>query len=270
MKAWLAGAKGKDGSHWSPKTQRGYLGDLRALLGWALDDQLVAVNPLTGDDGWIELKPLVDAEITALGVDQCARLLAVALFGKYDTFDREINKHRTEVGLLRPLLGYLAVAMFAGVRPAEIARTPIKDLDLRGRTLVVAAKHSKTRQRRVIELDRVAVMWLRLWRRLCPKETRLLPVNFVRKWKSLRKDAALGDWPHDVLRHTFATFHLAQHGNAAALQAVLGHSEDEDTLWRHYRAVQTITGVTVSRKLAGEFWRLTPRQVRLKKAGLLG
>lgn len=66
-----------------------------------------------------------------------------------------------------------------------------------------------------------------------------------------------------MLRHTFATYHYAQHADRAKLQAMMGHSEDEDTLDQHYRAVLTTTGKTVSRRLAAGFWGLTPRQVRL-------
>jgi hypothetical protein len=36
--------------------------------------------------------------------------------------------------------------------------------------------------------------------------------------------------------------HFATHANTALLQAQLGHSEDEQTLFRHYRAVRLMDG----------------------------
>jgi integrase len=167
----------------------------------------------------------------------------------------------------RPLLGYLAVAMFAGVRPEEVRRADLERLDLRGRTFVIKGSGSKTRSRRVIELSRVAVIWLRLWQRLCPGAA-LVPANFRRKFSALRAAAGVETWPADVLRHTFASYHYAMHADRKGLQAAMGHSESEDTLDKHYRAVATIGGVTVSRKLAGAFWGLTPRAVRTAQNNL--
>ncbi len=245
VKAWVLG------NDWAPKTQRVYLGDLRSMFAWGVQERFLAVNPIAGTEGFIQLATSESAEIAVLDVEQCAALLRAALFAPGGG-----------EGGFRELIGYLAVAMFAGVRPHEIKRTAAERIDTRERTVVVAARSAKTRQRRVIEMERVGVVWLRLWKRLCPG-CLLVPKNFDRRWKALRKAAGLGKWPHDVLRHTFASYHYASQGNLARLQSQMGHSEDEDTLFRHYRGVATISGKTVSRRMADQFWSLTPRRVRL-------
>jgi hypothetical protein len=42
----------------------------------------------------------------------------------------------------------------------------------------------------------------------------------------------------------------------------MGHSQTEETLFKHYRAVQTLSGDTITRKMASDFWKLTPTKVR--------
>jgi len=253
VKRWIMG------NAWAPKTQRVYLGDLRSLFAWAENEKYIHKNPIAGKEGFIELAATDDAEIAVLDLEQCHKLLHAALFSTYRLFDRKTKAWRN--ANFHELIGYLAVALFAGVRPEEIKRTESGRVDLHERTLVVIARSSKTRQRRVIELERVAVVWLRLWRWLCPG-CELVPRNFVRRWRALRKAAGITKWPHDVLRHSFASYHFAAQQNTARLQAQMGHSEGEDTLFRHYRATFTLSGKTVSKRMAEEFWKLTPKMVR--------
>jgi len=264
VKRWILG------SGFAPKTQKTYLGDLRALFAWGVTERYLQRNPIAGEEGFIQLAAEEEKEITVLDVEQCARLLRAALFADYVTRDRGPDgrwNQRLEKHGLRELIGFLVVAMMAGVRPEEIRRTEADRLDLPSRTLVItgaAAKRVKKRgrQRRVIELERTAVIWLRLWRRMFPSSP-LVPKNFDRKWDALRAAAGLTDWPHDVLRHTFASYHYAAHANRSRLQALMGHTESEDTLDQHYRAIKTLGGKTLSVKLAREFWALTPRKARL-------
>ncbi len=264
VKSWI------HGNAWAAKTQKVYLGDLRALFGWAVQERYLRKNPLAGKEGFITLLQEEEKEIAVFDPSSCAALLRTALMGTSRDHSRD-SAGRWSAGEVpggfRPLIGYLAVALFAGVRPEEVKRTDTERLDVHGGTLVVtgaAAKRVKRkgRQRRVIELERTARIWLRLWQRLCPGAD-LVPKNFTRKWKELRAAAGIEAWPHDVLRHTFASYHYALHANRSRLQAMMGHTEDEDTLDRHYRAVMTLQKKVVSKRLAEEFWGLTPRRVRM-------
>lgn len=258
--AWIRG------NGFAPKTQRVYLGDVRTMFGWGVDEGFLRTNPVEGEKGFIELEKLTEGEITCLDIAQCKALLKVGLLGSRRLPDRkgEPGPQLEKFGH-RQVLGYLVLAMFCGVRPEELARTSVKELDLRERTVIIMGRSSKTRQRRVIELPAVAVAWLRLWRLMCPKESELVGTNFRRRWEALRTDAKILNWPHDVLRHTCASMTYAAEQNMAKVQAILGHSEDEDTLFRHYRAVRTLGGKTVSRKMGEEFLALTPRKVRLSR-----
>ena len=67
------------------------------------------------------------------------------------------------------------------------------------------------------------------------------------------------------MRHAFATMRYAMHQNTSLLKAQVGHEESEDTLFRHCRAVRTLSGGIITRKLAEEFWGLLPTQIRVQK-----
>ncbi len=241
-------------------TQANRLVTVRAFLQWAKKRRYISISPIEGAANVIDLPDSNTGEIQSYGPSEVTALFRTALFAKYNAFDRETGEfYKADY---RDLLGYLTAACFCGVRPEEVARIEISRLDLATRTLVVTKAAAKTSQTRVIELSKVACIWFRFWRWCCPGSVAFIPANFDRKWRALRKEAGLLSWVHDGLRHTFATMHYAAHQNAGQLKALMGHTQTEETLFRHYRAVQTIGGVTVSKKMAGEFWGLTPKRVR--------
>jgi integrase len=146
-------------------------------------------------------------------------------------------------------------------------------LDLDGGTVVVNAGTAKSRSRRVVDLSPNAVALLRLgvpelesywqaqgWngRR---EEMPLCPRNFRKRWEALRKAAGFSEeglrgsgvqvlrWEPDVMRHSFASYHLALSENENRLKAQMGHAKDSEVLWQHYRA-------RVTRREAERFWRI--------------
>jgi integrase len=145
----------------------------------------------------------------------------------------------------RDLMTYLALALFAGVRRAEILRSTVRDIDFDARppefivplgklSAKVSAK-PRSRKRRVIPMENVCVEWL-LWAGVDLREPgeKLIRPNFRRRWDRAR--SCLSAWPANVLRHTFPTYHYAFHRNESELQAILGH-DSKDTLVEHYRGL---------------------------------
>jgi hypothetical protein len=57
-------------------------------------------------------------------------------------------------------------------------------------------------------------------------------------------------WKSNGMRHSFASYHLATHEDAARTSLALGHNSPA-LVFRHYREL-------VSRKDAQEFWNLLP------------
>ena len=59
-------------------------------------------------------------------------------------------------------LAFVALAMFAGLRPDELARIGWESVDLDRKLVVVDSSASKVRQRRLIPISDTEVRWLRL------------------------------------------------------------------------------------------------------------
>lgn len=229
------------GNHWAPKTQNNYLGDCRAMFGWALKRGLCMVNPCDG----IEQAKEVEKEIKTLPVDQCERLLLAAL--------------------RKPaIMPYLVIGLFCGVRPAEIERMTWSQVDLEHKTVIVLGRTAKTGSRRVVDMSDNAVRWMRAALPtakkpegpICPKGFRMLWYWFKRDlgYRVYRvertDDSSVHEWPHDVLRHSFASYHFAHYNDEAKLQVQMGH-RNARTLHRHYRALKMP-------REAAKFWALSP------------
>jgi hypothetical protein len=126
----------------------------------------------------------------------------------------------------------------------------------------------------VVDIADNALAWLRAVE--LPKVGRLCGANWLERWRVFRRACGWsvgkpeakghrgklravgervaitrGPWRPDVMRHTFASNHYAQHQNEALLKAQMGHWKQSDTLHRHYRAVKT-------REEAARFWGLRP------------
>ena len=259
VELWLSEVGGKS------ETKKNRIRTVRHFLEWGRRANYIPFNPLMGRDNSIAIGEEKKGDILSYGTREMKLLLHAALFARHRS---NIYRDAGEFELVpyHSFLGYLAAALFCGLRPEEIKRTPLSNLDLAGRRLVVTGQVSKTNKARVIELSSVATAWFRLWRRYCPEQVSLIPEAFAFRWKSLRSVAGIPSL-HDGLRHTFATMHYAAHQNAAQLQAVMGHDEKQDTLFAHYRAVKTTAGEWITKAMAQQFWALMPTEVRGPKAG---
>jgi integrase len=135
---------------------------------------------------------------------------------------------------------FLALGYFAGLRPAEIAR--LREDNLARDWIEVPAVAAKTRTRRIVTANETLQAWLALGGSL--------PVrNLVRRLDRVREAAGV-PWGHDVVRHTFASYHLAQHQSADRTAFELGHGSTQ-MLFRHYREA-------VTPEAAARFWALRP------------
>ena len=148
------------------------------------------------------------------------------------------------------------IMMFAGVRPQEIQRLEwgaVKfDLDdPRIRLTKDVAKGSlETARPRTIHIEPVLLEWLRL----VPENQRqgkIIPTNWKRKNTAFRAALGLsGARDQDILRHSYASFHLAYYNDENRTTASLGHGSSK-MLFKHYDAA-------VERKPALRFWGLYP------------
>ena len=145
-------------------------------------------------------------------------------------------------------LPFVAIGGFAGLRTAEIERLDWSAVDLPGRLIEVSAKNAKTAQRRLVVVSETLAAWLAP---LAKKSGPVADVGSLRIDRAATlKDAEVKDWPDNALRHSFASYHLAHHKNAAALAAELGHTNSK-VLYAHYRN-------RVRPDVAAHWWQIAP------------
>lgn len=125
-----------------------------------------------------------------------------------------------------------SLAMFAGLRRAEVERIDWAEVRLDRRHIEVTAAKSKTRTRRLVDImPNLAVILEPL-----AGSGRVLPHSPKRAEEWARK--AFGRrLPKNVARHSFVSYHLALFGDLAATEIQAGH--DRAVLFRHYRELVT-------------------------------
>lgn len=124
------------------------------------------------------------------------------------------------------LLGHLWLCLCMGLRVAEACR--VEDLECRDGYLIVGAKASKTRSRRVITMLEGHQRYADLIR---PQ------TNLRDRMERLREASGIKVWPRNCMRHTAASHWLNYYQDEQKAALHLGHSPA--MLHRHYKALVT-------------------------------
>jgi integrase len=149
--------------------------------------------------------------------------------------------------------GLFAVSVFAGLRPSEAEAVQWEHIKLdRGFLEVVRAK---TRDRRNVALPSNLIAWLKPLER----DSGAIFGGHSRRWRdrvmkaiAAEEDSeALAQWPQDLLRHTYGSYHLEKHHNATETAHQMGHQGNPRMLFNHYRDLVTPEDATA-------FWEILP------------
>lgn len=211
---------------------------VRALYNWA-----IAHEPaLAGQDvtAGMASRGTRSAEIHYLPVDECAAIMAGA------------GKYRSSIALM----------LFAGVRPDEVAseHKPAllwRHVNLAERIIRIPPDIAKTGRARIME-GLPDTVWE--WLEPNGKDKRVCPVRSLQAIRLAQSIAGYNrkigrrkprKWPHDALRHTFATYHVAAFANPGQTAMLMGHEGNPTMLHRHYRGLAT-------KAEADKFWALRP------------
>ncbi len=145
-------------------------------------------------------------------------------------------------------LGWLVLALLAGLRLEEADRIQWSHINLDTGTVTVDAAASKVRQRRIVHLMPSAREWMQLALKAKSRLSLSQPTRrrFLRR---LRDYLGFKSWPKDVLRHSAASYWLAECQDAAKVALELGNSVG--VLLRHYREL-------VTKEDAERFWEIRP------------
>ena len=155
-------------------------------------------------------------------------------------------------------LPVLALAGFAGLRPEELRRLIWDDIDMDSGFIEVKASKSKTGQRRLVTISPTLRAWLKPYAK---REGAIVPRNERKLRLAAMKTAKIEAWPVDVLRHSFASYHLAAHGSIDGTALELGHSSTK-MLFKHYREA-------VKPDAAKAWWALLPPEAETKGGKVL-
>ncbi|MCC6820676.1 MAG: hypothetical protein IT579_08105 [Verrucomicrobia subdivision 3 bacterium] len=144
-------------------------------------------------------------------------------------------------------MAWFVVCLFSGVRPHEADKLTWDSI--KGDKIVIDAAASKVRRRRIVGMKPNAKSWLAFAHSIGSR----LPLPHATRRKSVRRvrDALkLKAWPVDVLRHTCASYWIADVRDVARVALELGNSPS--VLLRHYMEL-------VSHEDAAKFWQIYPK-----------
>lgn len=251
-----------------------YVSDLRSRLGQFathFDGKSVAEITATEVDQW--LRSLSDAQngkpLAGTTRNNFRRVLIVAFNFARDRgycvdnpakISAKAKEVKNQVGILtveqtetllqesaRPLVPFVAIGAFAGLRTAELERLDWREVDLESALIEVTAKNAKSARRRFVKVQANLAAWLTPHAR--PSGS-IRPFNCRKLLHAAREAAEIVDWPPNALRHSYASYHLAAFNDAAALALELGHI-NSNLVFQHYRQL-------VKPAQAKRYWEINP------------
>jgi integrase len=184
----------------------------------------------------------------------------VSAIKKWRTEDREIEVLTSAqvqallnaaVKVAPAIVAQIALNAFAGLRPeAETARCGWDRV--KGDKFFISGSVSKNNSsRRTITMQPNLIAWLAPYRKT-EGAIGLNTSEYGRQLRKAREAAGFGDyWPGDVLRHTFASMHLAAFKDPGQTAQDLGHRHSLQMLMDKYRA-------PIDPADAAAFWQIYP------------
>jgi Phage integrase family len=194
-----------------PRTRNGILTSLRTFFTFAKSRSYLSRSEVTEADA-----------------------LAKARVGDTDTviFKPAQMRSLLEAASL-DIIPYLAIAAFAGLRPAEIERLHWSAINLDRRIIEVRAGQAKTASRRIVPISENLVAWL------APHAGTGLVIPTKEIYRQVMALAARVEieWPRNVLRHSFISYRLPIVKSAEQVALEAGNSPA--IIFKHYRELAT-------------------------------
>ena len=232
----------------NPQGERNELRNLSVLFSWIVQHHHMAANPCLGIK--VENSPS-EEPVRVLLIAEIKHLLKLAQMELQATL--KVGKTKMSVIKVHPgeLVPWLALGLFAGLRPEETVRLDWGDIDFERRQIDLPAKKAKGRTRRIIPMEPNLIEWLKPYRSADGR--RKVVSNFRWHFQVFQKSAGpeWNPWPKDCLRHSYGSYHLARFRHAGDTAENMGH-RSTDMLYKHYRDVIKEQGDIDA------FWKLIP------------
>ena len=196
---------------------------------------------------------------SVLAVDEVRRLLGAAesfLPKRYIVARRK--GHKVKGGGLVPftddvriyearssIVPYLAIGLFAGLRPkGELPNLDWRDVDFIKKTIRVSPEFAKKRRQRYVEMSQNLIRWIKPYAKTEGK------IGFSRRILRTVQTTAGVKWSSDVMRHSYGSYHIAFHHDAARTSLEMGHSRIGE-LFKSYRNLVTPGDAKL-------YWKIVP------------
>ena len=125
---------------------------------------------------------------------------------------------------------YFAIGAFTGLRSAELIRLEWEDVNFARGHIQVGKGKAKTATRRLVPIQPNLMQWLSEYR----GRAELVFASEHAAYRSIAQaKEIIGDWPANALRHSYATYRIAQCHDAARVALEMGNSAQ--MLFRNYR-----------------------------------
>lgn len=157
---------------------------------------------------------------------------------------KEINKLKNTANLPphHAMKLSLHLMLYCGIRPAEVQRiNPETDINWDEEAVYIRPRNSKTGGGRVVPLR--CKTWLS-----ATDQALVIPQDWQKRWKQLRRQAGFRRWVPDVLRHTFASYHARFFQNLSQLQLEMGHTSP------HLLNSRYLNPTSITLREAKQFW----------------
>lgn len=187
--------------------------------------------------GWCQLNPVKAVECPPVYEERIVPLTGCQI--------RALMKACRQADLVS-MLPATQLLLWCGIRPGEVRRLRWRDIDKREKCVYIEGRASKTGGPRAVPLRGGARELLQHNR---SDDELIAPKNWNRLWRKLRKRAGLVNWQRDVLRHTFASYHLKCFHDLPQLQEEMGH-RDSNLLRTRYLNVRHVSTATARRFFA--------------------
>jgi integrase len=205
----------------APQGRNNYRSALRSLFNFAIKRSYATANPAANT----EKAKVVNGPPGILTIAQTVSLLNAC---ESDT------------------LPFVAISLFAGLRAAEMEKLDWSEVDLEGGHVEVTASKAKTARRRLIPIAENLAAWIQPH---AAQTGSVAPVGLRKRFDAVKARAGLADWPPNAMRHSFASYRLAQCQDAARVSLEMGNSPA--MVFAHYREL-------VKERDAARYWKIMP------------
>lgn len=223
----------------APRTIKNHLNCLAEILSYSVARKYVAENVLDGLTKHDRKELYGEDEAKEPGIltpKEADRLLCAAC-----------EKPKLD------MLAAVTLALFCGIRTEELKKLDWKDVRIDEGFVTISSKIAKKRSIRNVTLSPTAMAWLSLCKVKEGAVTRseffndydhrfrklLFAAKFTKKVKEGDKERVVIDWKKNAMRHSFGSYHFALHGDSIKTSNELGHSQGDNVLFKHYRALST-------------------------------